>query len=90
MFNNSINSKKHFFSKNNLINEHKSITENKLNPNKDINIEEFMKTDPDDMDYDNAVKRDKRKFCTYFCEKIKKDLIILNIFFNKEILNPWP
>ena len=55
-----------------------------------IDVKEYIKTDPDDMDYDNAVGRDKRTFCIYLLDNIKKDLLILNIFFNKEQLNPWP
>ena len=56
----------------------------------DINVKEYVKTDPDDMDYDNAIGRDKRTFCVYFCDNIKTDLLILNIFCNYEKLNPWP
>ena len=55
-----------------------------------INVEEYIKTDPDDMDYDNAIGRDKRTFCVYFCDNIKTDLLILNMFCNYEQLNPWP
>ena len=53
-------------------------------------IEDYIKTDPDDMDYDNAIGRDKRTFCEYICENIKTDLLILNIFCNYEQLIPWP
>ena len=38
--------------------------------NVDINIEEFIKTDPDDMDYDEAIRLDKRTYCEYFWERI--------------------
>jgi hypothetical protein len=55
-----------------------------------INVEEYIKTDPNDMDYDNAVGRDKRTFCVYFCDNIRTDLLILNMFCNYEQLNPWP
>ena len=55
-----------------------------------INVEEYNKTDPDDMDYDNAIGRDKRTFCVYFCDNIKTDLLLLNMFCNYEQLNPWP
>jgi hypothetical protein len=56
----------------------------------DMDMEEYVKTDPDDMDYDNAIGRDKRTFCAYFVDNIKTDLLILNIFCNFEHLNPWP
>ena len=32
----------------------------------DINIEEYLSTEPEDMDYDDVIKRDKRTFCQYF------------------------
>ena len=56
----------------------------------DADVEEYIKTDPNDMDYDNAIGRDKRTFCIYFVDNVKTDLLILNIFFNYEQLNPWP
>ena len=56
----------------------------------DMDMEEYIKTDPDDMDYDTAIGEDKRTFCTYFVDNIKTDLLILNIFCNFEQLNPWP
>ena len=56
----------------------------------DLDMEEYIKTDPDDMDYDNAIKRDTRTFCVYLVDNVKTDLLILNIFCNYEQLNPWP
>ena len=55
-----------------------------------MDMEEYIKTDPDDMDYDTAIGEDKRTFCTYFVDNIKTDLLILNIFCNFDQLNPWP
>ena len=55
-----------------------------------INIEEYMITEPDDMDYDNAIKRDNRSFCRIFMDKIISKILILNIIFNYEPLNPRP
>ena len=54
-----------------------------------IDVEEYIKTDPNNMDYDNAIKRDQRSFCVYFVDNIKTDLLILNIFWNYEKLNPF-
>ena len=53
-----------------------------------INIEEFLNTDPDDMDYDDARKRDKRKFKDYFLDKLKNNQIFLNTFYSDEPLRP--
>ena len=61
-----------------------------LRNNININIEEYMKADPDDMDYDEAIKEDKRTFCNYFFEKIRIEQMILYTFFKKENLNPLP
>ena len=52
------------------------------------NIEEYMKTEIDDMDYYTAVKKDNRKFCDYFCDKLKNNQIILNTFYIKDPLRP--
>ena len=49
-----------------------------------------MKTDPDDMDYDDAIREDKRTYCQYFLDKIKKEQIILSTFLKQEILKPIP
>ena len=55
-----------------------------------IDMKEYIKTSPDDMDYDNAIKRDTRDFCKYFGDNLKSDILILNIFCNYEPLNPVP
>ena len=54
----------------------------------DINIDNFLKPSYDDMDYDDAVEEDKRKFCQYYCHKIKKNQMIINSFFITEIIKP--
>ena len=53
-----------------------------------IEIEYFLETDPDDMDYDNAIRRDDRTFKIFLIEKIRSKQIILNTFFYKENLKP--
>ena len=47
-----------------------------------------MKTEIDDMDYYSAVKKDNRKFCVYFFDKLKNNQIILNTFCIKDPLRP--
>ena len=61
-----------------------------LNLKDDLNIDikEYLSTDIDDMDYDDAIKKDNRKFCTFFCEKFKSNQIILNTFCYYEPLKP--
>ena len=65
------------------------ITKGFKNKN-NININEYLKTDLNDMDYDQAIKEDKRKFCKFFFEKIKTEQILLNTFFKNEVLKPTP
>ena len=61
-----------------------------LNEEIDSNIQEYLSTDPDDMDYDDALKLDKRKFCQFFFDKLKVNQIILNTFCTEEPLRPKP
>ena len=58
--------------------------------NININIDEYLKTDLYSMDYDDALRRDKRTFCQYFIDRIKTEQIILNTFLKYEILKPLP
>ena len=59
-----------------------------LNDGNDIDIHEYLRTEPDDMDYDDAVKLDKRTFCQFFYDKLKINQMILNTFFIKDPLRP--
>ena len=43
-------------------------------------MEEYLKPDLDDMEFDNAIKLDKRTFCEYFSEKLKEKQIIMDTF----------
>ena len=56
--------------------------------NKNIDIDEFLKPDLDDMDYDDAVKYDKRPFCLFYWERLKDKQMILNIILKHDILKP--
>ena len=42
------------------------------------------------MDYDDVIEEDKRNFCQYYYEKIKKNQSIINSFLIKEITKPTP
>ena len=54
----------------------------------EINMDEYLKTNLNEMDYDNAIKNDKRTFCNYFWDRLKEKQIILNTFCNKENIIP--
>ena len=35
-------------------------------------FKKYLKTSPDEMEFDDAIKRDKRGFCEYFCDILKE------------------
>jgi hypothetical protein len=59
-----------------------------LNDLIEINMDEYLKPDPDDMDYQDAIRNDKRKFCKYFVEKLKTNQTILRTFYSVDHLTP--
>ena len=65
----------------NLLNE----KSNKINI---TNFSEYLSTDPDDMDFDDAAEKDKRTFCEYFCENVKNRIIIIKTFFIEDKIKP--
>ena len=54
-----------------------------------IDIEEYLKPDLDDMEYDDAIKYDKRTFFEFLSDRLKERQIIMDTFFNKENLRPF-
>ena len=60
----------------------------KLKDEYDLDIEEYLKTDFDDMEFEDALKNDNRTFCEYYCDRFKETQIIMNTFFNPETLKP--
>ena len=53
-----------------------------------VDISEYLEPSLDDMDFDEVLKKDKRKFCVYISDSIKENLLIVNAFFIKDQLNP--
>ena len=53
-----------------------------------FDIEEYFRTEFEDMEYDDAIKRDKRKFCTIIKDNLKNNHIILVICFSHDPLRP--
>ena len=80
--NNNINSK--------AISSNENFEKNKITVGlkNDLDLKEYLVTDVDDMDYDDAIRKDKRKFCEFFSDKLKSNQIILNTFFIVEPLKP--
>ena len=58
------------------------------NLNSNFDIEEYLKPDLDDMEYDDAIKYDKRSFCLFYWERLKEKQMIINTFCNNEYLKP--
>lgn len=52
------------------------------------NFDNYLETDENNMDYYDAIKKDKRTFCEFFTEKIKSNQIILNSFYAVDRLTP--
>ena len=78
--------------KNFLKNENKSAEQiqfsDKLKEEYDIDIDEYLKTDFDDMEFEDALKYDNRSFCEYYCDRFRENQIIMDTFFNPETLKP--
>ena len=51
-------------------------------------FEDYLKTDPDDMEFDDAVVKDKRKYCEHMKENLIEDQIILSTFVAEDKLKP--
>ena len=73
----------------------KSNLKKKLNKESNENIQkdnidfiDYLEPSLDDLDFDDALKKDKRKFCIYFYELIKEKQIIANTFFAIDALKP--
>ena len=70
------------------INDNKQKIIDRLKGEYDIDMEEYLKTDVDDMEFEDILKNDKRTFCEYYCDKFKERQIIMDTFFNPESLKP--
>ena len=68
----------------------KEETQNYLNSNRNKGnfFDDYLATSPDEMEYDDAVVLDKRKFYEHFLECLKEKQIIAHTFFADDILKP--
>jgi hypothetical protein len=53
-----------------------------------IDIEDYLKPDLDNLDYDDAIKLDQRNFFEFLIFRLKQKQIIMEVFFYKENLKP--
>ena len=51
-------------------------------------VSDYLETSPDEMEYDDAIKKDKRTFCEYFRENLKEKQIIANTFIAEDPIKP--
>ena len=70
-----------------LPNDNNSLFSN-INDDMNINIAQFLETQLDDMDYDESIRKDHRKFCEFFVDKLKHEQIFLNTFYSNEPIKP--
>jgi len=63
-----------------------NIVDKKFGEN--IDIEEYLKPDLDDLEYDDAIKYDKRTFFEFLSNRLKENQILMDTFVNKENLRP--
>ena len=82
-------SAKHLFSlhKYEVPNENNTLFEN-IKYDLDINMDEYLETQYDDMDYDEAIRKDHRKFGECFMDKLRDNQIIINTFCSDETIKP--
>ena len=62
-----------------------------INNSKDekiFNVEEYLSTEINEMEFDDAIKKDKRKFLDFLLDNLKINQITLNTFNAKEPLKP--
>ena len=53
-----------------------------------INMEDYLKPDLDDLEFDDAIKYDQRCLDDFLSERLKEKQIIMNTFYYKENLRP--
>ena len=61
------------------------INEKKLE-NKLINLEEYLMTSLDDLDYDETIIREKRNICKIFIQKLIVKQMIVDLFYNNNFI----
>ena len=65
-----------------------SLTKKEEKKNINIDFNEYLKTDYDDLDFDSAIKFDKRTFCQYFSDKLIEKQILIDTFYTMDHLRP--
>ena len=86
----NISLKKRKSGNNLVINKKKTIGKNdtleKINEEKNF-FKKYLSTSPDDMEFDDAIKKDKRSFCEFFCDCLKENQNITYTFIASDPIN---
>ena len=53
-----------------------------------VDLTEYLSEDLDSLDYDDAIKKDTRKYCAYLSDRLKSKQIFMDTFLNKENVKP--
>ena len=51
-------------------------------------MEEYLKTELDDKDFDDGLKNDKLTFCEFFVDRLKSRQMIADTFYNQDNIKP--
>ena len=75
--------------KNNMENKEKEKEKDKSQKEKlKKDFKEYLEPDLNDLDFDDALKKDERGFCEYFCDSVIEKQNIINTFFLNEPIKP--
>ena len=66
-------------------NSEKNSNSEKIKENKNF-FKEYLETSLDDLEFDDAIIKDNRKFCEYFCDNFKDKQSLANTFIAKDPL----
>ena len=84
----NIHNDNHDLDSNNII-KIKNFSKNDSLPIKYNNyFNEYLSTDPNDLDFENVIEKDKRTFFEYFCEAIKERQLIIKTFLITDNIKP--
>ena len=87
---NNVNSNEFLCSSKGALYKGNSISILQLKNDLDINFEEYLEMELENMDYYEAIKKDKRTFCSILGENITSNQMIINTFCMDEPLKPKP
>ena len=69
------------------IKDNNLINKDNANRNLDVDFKKYLEISLNNLPYDDAIKRDKRKFFNYLCQLIKEKQILANICYQKDFIN---